>query len=117
MKENLDFKAIGKRIKEMRLYKKMSQDQLAKKIDTTPAYISAIETGASKTSLVSLVSIANVFECSLDELVYDISKYAQDNFDADVKLILSDCTPTEKDTLIRLLKYSKETIRDNYGVK
>lgn len=117
MKENLDIKAIGKRIKEMRLYKKMSQDQLAKKIDTTPAYISAIETGASKTSLSSLVSIANTFECSLDELVYDNSKYAPDNFDAEAKLILSDCTPNEKETLLRLMKYSKETIRDKYGKK
>ena len=117
MKDNLDFKAIGKRIKEMRTYKNMSQEQLAKTVDTTSQYISAIENGTSKASLSAITAIANAFECSIDELLYDSSKYAADTYDAEAKLILSDCTPNEKDTLIKFMQYAKENIREHYGTK
>ena len=117
MKDNLDFKAIGKRIKEMRTYKNMSQEQLAKTVDTTSQYISAIENGTSKASLSAITAIANAFECSIDELLYDSSKYAADKYDAEAKLILSDCTPNEKDTLIKFMQYAKENIREHYGTK
>lgn len=117
MKDTLDFKAIGKRIKDMRLYKKLSQEQLAKSIDTTAAYISAIENGTSKPSLAAITSIANAFKCSVDELLYDNSEYAADTYDVEAKLILSDCTPNEKDTLIKFMQYAKENIREHYGIK
>lgn len=95
----------------------MSQEHLANEIDTTAAYISAIETGASKTSLASIILIANTFECSVDDLLFDKSKYAPDTYDAEAKQILSDCTTTEKDTLIKLMQHAKDNIREHYGIK
>ena len=113
MKDSLDFKAIGKRIRKMRQSKNLSQEQLANQIDTTPAYVSAIETGASKVSLTSIVAIANAFECSVDVLLFESSKYAFDKYDFDAMLILQDCSESERQFLLRLLQYTKTLNREN----
>ena len=65
---NLDYKAIGKRIKEMRKRRKLSQAELAEVIEKSTSYISYIEAGQKCMSLDTFVEIANALAVSTDLL-------------------------------------------------
>ena len=58
---------VGKRIKELRLSKNMSQEEFADKCDLDRTYITSLERGKRNVSLINLEKIANAFEMSLSE--------------------------------------------------
>ena len=60
---------LGKNVKIARKEKGWSQRELAEHIDSDASYINRIETGKINPSIASLERIANVLECSLDQLV------------------------------------------------
>ena len=65
----LDYKAIGKRIKIARIKKNLTQETVADRIGVTPQHVSNIETGNTSVSLTTLVAIANTLTVSVDELL------------------------------------------------
>lgn len=52
---NIDYEAIGRRIRTRRIQKAMTQEQLAALIEREPAYLSRIEHGNQKPSLDTLL--------------------------------------------------------------
>lgn len=58
---------VGKRIKELRLAKNMSQEDFAFKCGLDRTYITSLERGKRNVSLINLEKIANAFEMSLSE--------------------------------------------------
>ena len=62
---------MGTRIREMRKAAGMSQEQLAELIDGDQKYISRIESGKAKASLLYYLKIANALCVSLDYLLID----------------------------------------------
>ena len=66
----LDYKAIGKRIKIARIKKNLTQEAIADKIGITPQHVSNIETGNASVSLTTLVAIANTLTVSVNDLLY-----------------------------------------------
>ncbi len=61
---------LSKNIKKYRLMKKMSQSELSKRIGVSHQAISKWETGENYPDFMSLISLAQLFEVSLDNLVY-----------------------------------------------
>ena len=97
---DIDYIAIGKRIRSARLAKKMTQETLSNMIDVTPTYISTIENGHTKLSLSTLLSIAQILDTTVDQLLYDNTPVLISQFDADIKELTSDCSKQEKDFLL-----------------
>ena len=64
--EDLDFKAIGMKIKERRKMQGITQEAVASLLGVNPSHISNIECGRANPSLTALVKIANILECSVD---------------------------------------------------
>ena len=50
----LDYKAIGKRIKIARIKADLTQERLAERIEISPTHLSNIETGTTRVSLSTL---------------------------------------------------------------
>ena len=67
--KDINYKEMGKRIKEGRNKLGITQDKLSEMIDVSPSYISEIERGTSICSLAVLVNIAEILELNLDYLV------------------------------------------------
>lgn len=67
----MDLKSIGKKIKEQRIRKNISQEKLAELIDVTPSYISNLESGNRIASLHTMLEIVNKLELSFDYLMLD----------------------------------------------
>lgn len=83
---DLDFKAIGLKIKERRQQLAITQEHIANVLDVNPSHISNIECGRTNPSLTALVKIANILECSVDyfisgEYTYKINKDKEKTLD------------------------------------
>lgn len=72
MKNTLDFKAIGDRIKEARIDTGQSQKQLADLVECDQGYISQIEKGGTKPSLAFLAALSNLTGQSIDYLLFGL---------------------------------------------
>ena len=70
---NIDYKAMGRRIREKRNEVKLTQEKLAEMIDISPSHIGEIERGTSVCSLEVLVNIATALDLNLDTLVKGIN--------------------------------------------
>ena len=62
--------SFGKNLKECRVEKNISQDELAKKISVHANHISRYERDLSSPSIDVVQRIANALDVSIDELVY-----------------------------------------------
>ncbi len=109
----MDYKAIGQRIKIARIKTGMTQEVVAEKVDVTPGHISNVETGRTKVSLPVLVAIANVLSVSVDSLLCDNVIASKTMFEGEAKSIFNDCDDYEIRMLVDLLKAAKEAIRKN----
>ena len=67
----MNFLALGTRIKNKRLEKNLTQEQLVEKVDLSAVYIGQIERGERKMTIQTLVKLANVLETSIEELLSD----------------------------------------------
>ena len=65
----ISYEDIGSRIRNVRLQRGLSQEQLAEAAGIGTAHISHIETGNSTPSLRAMVNIINALGCSADELL------------------------------------------------
>lgn len=70
MKENKEniLKIIGKNIKQIRLLKNLTQEELAEKLDKSVNFISLIERGESGISISTIIDICNALQINSDEL-------------------------------------------------
>ena len=108
----VDSVEIGKRIKQYRLEKQLSQEELGARISVTRKHLSKIELGNRAPTLDLLILIANALEVSADDLLSKDLNKTSSVVGKEVHAILQDCNHDEREMLIRLLKYMKELFRE-----
>lgn len=108
---NINYIAIGKRIRQLRIERGFSQAILAEKSGVEPSNISHIERAATKLSLPTLVSIANALEVTLDEIVFESIIKNEHVTNEIINQLLNDCTPKEVCAIIEIIKTTKSIIR------
>ena len=72
MTERLDYRAIGSRVRELRLQHKMTQEYLAELVDISPSFIGHIERGEKKPSLETMSRLTRVLGTTMDYLVLGV---------------------------------------------
>ena len=107
----LDYKAIGKRIKIARIKADMTQQMLAEKIELSPTHLSNIETGTTRVSLTTIVSIANGLGITVDDILCDNVIKARVQIENDIAEILDDCDEYEIRMIKDMAVALKETLR------
>lgn len=108
MIKEINYKDIGKRIKEGRKKIGITQEKLAEKIDVSPSYISEIERGSSICSLQVLVDIAHILNLNLEYLVNDINKK---NIDTSFSEILNEIPKNYQKLYINICKNISESFK------
>ena len=108
---DIDYKSIGRNIKEFRIKKGLTQVKLGEKSGVEPSNISHIERGATKVSLPTLVSIANALEVSLDEIVYESLTKNEHIAIKEINELISDCERNELAAMIEIIKTTKAILR------
>ena len=113
---SLNFKRIGRRIKEVRVFRGISQMELAELADLSVSYISYIETASKKASLTSLVRIANVLGITVDVLLSGNQTKDSAEYKSDLTALIEDCNRYEKRLIYEIASAAKKSIRDNYDL-
>ena len=113
----LDYKAIGKRIKIARIKADLTQERLAERIGISPTHLSNIETGTTRVSLSTIISIANALSVTGDDLLCDNIIMAKVPFEKDIAALLEDCDEYEIRMIADFVRAAKETIRKNAKLK
>ena len=108
---SVDYKDMGKRIREIRESKHMTQAALSELAGIEPSNLSHIERAATKVSLPTLMNIANALEVSLDELVCGSLIKSEHIAVRQLNELLSDCTPDELQAVIEMVKVMKKIMR------
>ena len=91
----LDYKAIGKRIKIARINADMTQEMLSEAVELSPTHLSNIETGTTHVSLSAIVSLANALSVTVDDLLCDSVIKARPQIEGDIAAVLADCDDYE----------------------
>jgi transcriptional regulator with XRE-family HTH domain len=118
MKNNLDCKAIGQRLREQREILELSREEFAEIIGLSDYYVGQLERGERKMSLNALVKIANCLHISLDYLIFGLKTppayYTHDvhnpykidttNNYEEIIVLLNKCSPNELKLISKLLK-------------
>ncbi|MCC0650658.1 helix-turn-helix domain-containing protein [Clostridioides sp. GD02404] len=108
---DLDFRAIGQRIKIARIKKRLTQDTLSELVNITPQHMSNIERGGSSVSLPTLISIANTLHVSIDELLCDTILDSKVVFEKELQEVISDCNEYEIRVIVDVVKTTKDSMR------
>ena len=113
----LDYKAIGKRIKIARIKADLTQEKLAETIELSPTHLSNIETGTTRVSLTTIVSLANALSVSVDDLLCDSVIKSKPQFEKDIKSILEDCDDYEIRIIKDMMESMKATLRRDSNLR
>jgi len=102
--QEIDYKTLGLKIKEIRINRGLTQDNLAEMVSCNTSHISNIENNHTKVSLNVLLSIANALNTSIDYLLseqYENSSLALDN---EILRVLKDCDNEKKQKILKMVE-------------
>ena len=96
---SLNYSIIGVRLKQARLNKKITQEQLAEMIDVSVTYISRIERGSTGINLKRLSEICDILGVSEGDILNGTSRTSPVYLSKEFNSLLKNC-PVEKIELI-----------------
>lgn len=91
--DELDFRLIGRRVRDFRLGCGLTQEKMAEAAELSVPYVSHIERGARKASINTLIKIASALDVTVDALLLGWQPNEAVTLDSDVKSLLGDCSP------------------------
>ena len=109
----IDYSSIGKKVKQARLEKKVTQEQLAEAVGVGVTHISHLETGSGTVSLKVFIAIVNYLDYSVDELLYKEIKTARPIVNNWLTELVADCNQSEMKIIADTITTLKHTLRKN----
>ncbi len=106
----MKFPNLGKKIKNERIKRGITQQRLAEKIDISTNFMSLIENGRNM-SVETLIKIADAFSVSVDYLLSDTMDISGDNISAQISYNLSTLNDDEKLFFLNMIKQYKNIER------
>ena len=101
---DIDFAYIGKRIKDVRIEKRLTQDYLADYANVNVSHISNIENNKVKISLTLLIKVCNALGVSIDYLLQNEYSDPASGIETELIHVLKDMPIDKQETLLRIAK-------------
>lgn len=105
---NIDYKAMGQRIRAKRVELKWTQERLAEEVEISTSHIGEIERGTSICSLAVIVNIATVLGLNLENLIKGINT---ENADTTFSNIMDSLSKDNKELYLRICENIADTLR------
>lgn len=107
---------IGKRISEIRRSRGVTQEALADMLNISPKHVSHTECGTSCLSLKNLMEFCNIFNCSLDYIIFGTKEDSiLSKLPEEIVTLLHTGSKTELEKLNRYLQFYIEMQQDKHG--
>jgi transcriptional regulator with XRE-family HTH domain len=105
----LDYKLIGSRLKQTRLDRELTQENLAERLEVSVAYLSRVERGTIAISLKRLSEICELLGTQEGVILNGVSTTSNNYLNEDFVNLLKNC-PAEK---MKLIYELAKTVIDN----
>ena len=105
----LDYTIIGQRIKQARLAKNYTQEELSEKIDVSVAFLSRVERGNSHINLKRLNQLCGLLDVSEGYVLNGASSSSKNYLDQEFAELLKNCTPEKQKLIYNVAKVIAET--------
>ena len=109
----VNYELIGKRIKENRQRRNLTQEMLAELIEMSSGYMSLIETGRKKASLETLLSISKVLNVTLDELLTGNQIVLDTDYNREISELMSGCNECERRMIFEIMRTVRAVLIQN----
>lgn len=109
----IDYASIGQKVKQIRVSKGVTQEQLAEAVGVGVTHISHLETGSGTVSLKVFLAIVNYLDCSADEILCKEINAARPIVDNWLAELVADCDSTEVKIIADTVAALKKTLRKN----
>ena len=109
---NTKSKEIGDRIREARKKKRLSQSQLSELLDISPSHMSDIENGKTNIGLDIFMHLTEILQVSADWLLQTDIPPVNTLLNNEAYNIFADCTSSEAQILLRIIKEIKMVIQE-----
>lgn len=100
----VDFSIIGKRLKEARKNKGLTQDQLSEKMGVSIAYLSKVETGKIHINLERLSQICGILEVTEGKILNGVSNHSEKYLHSEFYDLLKKCSTKEQKLAYNILQ-------------
>lgn len=108
-----DYSVIGRRIRNARIEQKLTQEELADKINVSVAFMSRLERGNSKINLNRLTQIAETLNLSPGYLLTGSNTASKDYLREDFRQVLDKCTPEQQRLIYAISELVSRTNFEN----
>lgn len=105
----VDYRAVGNRIKNARKRKGITQEELAKKMNFSVAYLSRVERGSSEINLKRITQLSEKLEIPIEYLLSGTSEKSSNYLSKEFSDILKLCTPQKQRMIFEIAKIVSET--------
>ena len=105
----IDYSVIGSRIKQARLAKNMTQEDLADKIDISVAFLSRVERGNSHINLKRLNQLCDLLDVSEGYLLNGASSSSENYLDKEFTDLIKSVSPEKQKLIYNVAKAIAET--------
>lgn len=100
----LDYNVIGKRIKEARRAKNLTQEALSEKMDLSVAFLSRVERGSSHINLTRLNQICDILDVSEGYILNGADSTKKNYLDKEFAELLKKCSPEKQKMIYEIAK-------------
>lgn len=108
----IDYSVIGSRIKQARLAKNMTQEDLADQIDISVAFLSRVERGNSHINLKRLNQLCNLLDVSEGYLLNGAASNSENYLDKEFTDLIKSVSPEKQKLIYNVAKAIVETDMD-----
>lgn len=105
----LDYNVIGQRIKQARLAKNLTQEDLAEQIDISVAFLSRVERGNSHINLKRLNQLCGLLDVSEGYILNGASSNSENYLEHEFSDLLKSCSPEKQRLIYNVAKTIAET--------
>ena len=103
----INFERIGKKLKELRISKNLTQEYIANMADVNVSHISNIENNRVKISLPTLVHVCNALNTTVDYILADESTHPSSVIEQEILNELHSCTPEVQKQILKIVRALK----------
>lgn len=103
---------IGKRVKQARQAKGLSQMELAEAIGISVSFLSNIEVGRQSMNIKTLIAISDTLDVSTDWILRNDTRAATSVTAEEIAQELDGCTLRERGVLLRQMQMMKESLAE-----
>ena len=100
----VDFSIIGKRLKESRKKKGLTQEKLSEIMGVSIAYLSKVETGKIHINLERLSQICHILGVTEGEILNGVYHHSEKYLHSEFYDLLKDCSPKKQKLIYQIIQ-------------